>query len=82
MIKWVKNDNILNSLWSISLFFDFTGYIKNVWDTECPILLLVLFVRNCTRYVHTIKERKVYMSILSSAYEIGITYKDNIIDSF
>ena len=52
------------------------------WDTECPILLLVLFVRNCTRYVHTIKERKVYMSILSSAYEIGITYKDNIIDSF
>ena len=52
------------------------------WGTECPILFLVLVVRNCTIYVHKINQRKVYVPTLSSDYEIRIKYKHNIVDSF
>ena len=74
--RWLKCNPIL-ALSELLL-----SYRRNFWGNEFPILLLVLVVRNCTRYVHKINERKVYVPTLSSSdYEIRIKYKYDIVDT-
>ena len=47
---------------------------QDILGTEWPIIFLIFVVHNCTRYVHKINERKLYVPTLSSDYEIRIKH--------
>ena len=42
----------------------FRSYSRIFWSTDYPILFLILVVRDCTRYLHKNRGRKVYVSNL------------------
>ena len=47
---------------------DTSCFNRNFWGTEFPILLLVVVLPNCMRYVHKFNERKMYVPTLRNDY--------------